>query len=411
MIDVDLDLTDPGVFSATLEQYLSHGVCPASSSPIPPFFSDVKLRAMLPGGFEMYWTGRVIRLLSSETFLVELSPPPSLIWLKTLVVTPGGAEKPSPAVTNGAPRESAAVPRPAPVLRPASLPPTRTTAETIKILVEERTEDEVTSPPEAGQGSDELLAAGGSEATGAGFLNSGPERTSPDLLFAPLPESQRTGEWAQDPNASGSSWINQWAQRTGSGAAAFQSSGSWPTGLALDTGPSFAQSETTGRVATSSSDMLPVAGTAKNQGPRPAPGQHDTPELRAKIGSLTLDEKRQVARKGGKAARKILVSDPEQVLHALVILNPEIGLDEIEEYSQLPTLSAEAIRHIMHNRSWMTSRTLVFNLVRNPSTPLDVAAALCSRLGPTEWKFLVQSPDVKTPLAAVARKLLLKNSF
>lgn len=447
MIDVDLDLTDPGVFSATLEQYLSHGVCPAHRKPMPPFFSDVKLRAMLPGGFEVYWTGRVIRLLSTDTFLVELSPPPSLVWLKTLLSF-GETPKPKPAVAEAsaaepAPQNSSAVPRPAPALRttaqaapaastasaapasapaaqssspsaPAAAPPggaSHTTAQAIKILVEENTEDEDDAPPEAGHSSDEFATAGASETTGAGFLNAPPEHTSPDLLFAPLPESQRTGEWTKDPNGSGSSWINEWAQRTGSGAAAFQSSGSWPAGLALEESSSFIQSEITGQVSTSSSDVIPVASTTAQTTPRTAPGQHDTPELRAKIASLTLEQKRQVARKGGKAARKLLVNDPEKSLHALVILNPEIGLEEVEEYSQLPALSAEAIRHIVHNRSWMNSRAVVFNLVRNPSTPLDIAAALCAKLGPTEWKFLMQAPDVKTPVAAVARKLLLKSSI
>ncbi len=394
MITVDLDLTPPGLLSTTLDQYISHGVCPASCDAAPAFFSDVKLRVLLPGGFEVYWTGRVIRLMGPQAFLVELTPVPSIPWLKTLLAF----DKPqAPDRKSGGSKE-------------------------FSVLVEEHTEDEVSTSPELGGASDSSSLAD-SEASESGFLNPQAEHTSPELLFSPLAESHRSGEWSKESSTTGTAWANDWSQRTGSGAAAFQSSGSWPVGLILENSSEFAAPEKTGPAFSSTPGTGPTFVAPSTAAPRtqprdtprpggkPPPGQNDSPELRAKIASLTLDEKRHVARKGGRGARKALINDPEKALHTMVILNPEIGLDELEEYTMLPGLAPEAIRHIVQNRSWMNSRTVVFNLVRNPATPLEIAAALCQKLGPTEWKLLVSALDVRTPVAAVARKLLLKNSI
>lgn len=129
-------------------------------------------------------------------------------------------------------------------------------------------------------------------------------------------------------------------------------------------------------------------------------------DLYKRINELSIREKRALARQGGKTARTLLIKDSNKTLHMFVIMNPKLSLEEVEEYSKLPGLSAEAIRHISKNRTWMASRTLVFNLVRNPATPVDIAVGLLPRLGTSEWRVLTNTSSIRAAIAAGARKLL-----
>ncbi len=131
-------------------------------------------------------------------------------------------------------------------------------------------------------------------------------------------------------------------------------------------------------------------------------------DLYKRIGELAIHEKRQLARQGGKTARQLLVKDPNKTLHMFVMMNPKITLEEVEEYSKLPGLSAEAIRHMVKNRTWMSAKSVLFNLVRNPATPTDIAVALVPKLGSSEWRAITNSANIRSAIAAAARKLLFK---
>jgi hypothetical protein len=46
-------------------------------------------------------------------------------------------------------------------------------------------------------------------------------------------------------------------------------------------------------------------------------------------------------------------------------------------------------------------------LLRNPSTPVELAVRLVPLLGPSEWRILARPGAVRMPISAAARKLLL----
>lgn len=127
----------------------------------------------------------------------------------------------------------------------------------------------------------------------------------------------------------------------------------------------------------------------------------------ARIRDLPLHEKHRLGRHGRRTVRQLLIKDPNKGVHASVVSNPEVSLDEILEYSLLPGLARDAIELIARNRTWMQSRQLGFNLVRNPSTPVELAVRLVPLLGPSEWRILARPGAVRMPISAAARKLLL----
>jgi hypothetical protein len=136
--------------------------------------------------------------------------------------------------------------------------------------------------------------------------------------------------------------------------------------------------------------------------------ESDMSDVYSQMADLSVQEKRRLARYGNKTVRQLLMRDPNKSLHVLVMKNPKMGMDEALEYSKRPNISPEALKTIAENRTWMNSKQLIFNLVRNPSTPLDLAVRLMSKLTHHEWRILARSSSVRMPVTAAARKLLLQ---
>jgi len=129
-------------------------------------------------------------------------------------------------------------------------------------------------------------------------------------------------------------------------------------------------------------------------------------DVYAKVKDLPLGEKQKLARHGRKTVRQILMRDPTKTLQRLVLTNPDILLDEVLEYANWPGLSKEALECIAQNPAWTSSRMVLLALVKNPSSPVDLAVRLVPRLGPAEWRLLTRTGVVRTPVTNAARKCL-----
>lgn len=125
-----------------------------------------------------------------------------------------------------------------------------------------------------------------------------------------------------------------------------------------------------------------------------------------RIRKLPMVEKQKLARKANKTIRGLLIRDHQKPLHIMVIKNPKITLDEVVEYSRMPGLSAEALKYVAQNRTWVANRTVAFNVVKNPSTPMTIAIGLLSKLSPNEQRQVAKSTSIRVPIAIAARKLL-----
>lgn len=136
--------------------------------------------------------------------------------------------------------------------------------------------------------------------------------------------------------------------------------------------------------------------------------ESDASAVYADIPGLPVPEKRKLARQGNKVVRQLLMKDPNKSLHVLVVKNPRLGLDEALEYSKRPNISPDALKTMSQNRTFLNSRQFIFNLVRNPSTPVDVAIRLMARLSHNEWRIIAKAGSVRTPISAAARKLVLQ---
>jgi len=144
----------------------------------------------------------------------------------------------------------------------------------------------------------------------------------------------------------------------------------------------------------------------KNEPVRLTGYESDHSDVYKHIADLPMGEKRRLARYGNKTVRQLLLKDPNKTLHVLVVKNVKVSLDEAMEYSKRPNLSREALKFMAQKRTWTQSRQFLFNLVRNPSTPVDVAIRMLNKLGTNELRIVAKSASIRMPISAAARKLL-----
>ena len=136
--------------------------------------------------------------------------------------------------------------------------------------------------------------------------------------------------------------------------------------------------------------------------------ESDASAVYADIPGLPIGEKRKLARQGNKTVRQLLIKDINKSLHVLVASNPRLGLDEALEYSKRPSIAPDALKTLSQNRTFLNSRQFIFNLVRNPSTPVDIAVRLLPRLTLNEWRIMAKAGSVRMPISAAARKLVIQ---
>lgn len=131
-----------------------------------------------------------------------------------------------------------------------------------------------------------------------------------------------------------------------------------------------------------------------------------TVPLHRQIGALTVGERIRLARVATRPVRKVLIRDVEKQLHLVVMTNPKTSDAELEEWSAMPAVSAEALRWISNQKRLMSRLTFQMNLVQNPSTPQEIALRLIAVLPISELHRIMKSTKVRETLRKAAKKRL-----
>jgi hypothetical protein len=126
-----------------------------------------------------------------------------------------------------------------------------------------------------------------------------------------------------------------------------------------------------------------------------------------KIQKLSVSERIQLALKGGREIRGILVKDPNKEVMLSVLENGKITESEIEMIAQSRSVSEESLRRISKNREWMKKYPIVLALVTNPKSPAGITVALVSNLKTRDLVILEKNKNVAEAIRSAAKKLLL----
>lgn len=123
-----------------------------------------------------------------------------------------------------------------------------------------------------------------------------------------------------------------------------------------------------------------------------------------KISKLDVKGRIQLAMKGSKEDRSILVRDGTKVVALAVLESPKITDAEVEMMASQKNVLESLLRGISMKRRFIKHYPIVRNLVFNPRTPLDVSLTLIKNVQVNDLKNLSTNKDV----SETVRKLALK---
>jgi hypothetical protein len=127
--------------------------------------------------------------------------------------------------------------------------------------------------------------------------------------------------------------------------------------------------------------------------------------LLQRMAKMNIVQRIQLAVKGGREERMLLIRDPNKIVQRGVLQSPRLTDLEIENFAAMTNVSQEVLRIISKNRNFMKSYVVVKNLTKNPKSPLDVSLHLLAHLTPTDLKHLCANKNVPETLRSTAAKL------
>jgi hypothetical protein len=137
----------------------------------------------------------------------------------------------------------------------------------------------------------------------------------------------------------------------------------------------------------------------------PADDSDEAPrgQLAERLRAMTVSQKMQLALSGDRETRMLLLRDLNKTLHAYVLRNPRIGIDEVQYAAKLTGLSADAFKAISENREWGTNATVCTAIVRNLRSPLGIALKLLERVPLSEVRAIAKGSG-RAQIVQAARK-------
>jgi len=123
-----------------------------------------------------------------------------------------------------------------------------------------------------------------------------------------------------------------------------------------------------------------------------------------KLSKLDIKGRIQLAMKGNKEERSILIRDGTKIVALAVLESPKISDGEVESFASQKNVLEAVLRGIPMKRRFVKNYVVIRNLTFNPRTPLDVSLALIKHLLIKDLRNLSGNKEV----SETVRKLALK---
>jgi hypothetical protein len=139
---------------------------------------------------------------------------------------------------------------------------------------------------------------------------------------------------------------------------------------------------------------LPPETAPKKQANKPETSVLERGSALQKIAKLDITGRIQLAMKGTKEERALLIRDGTKIVALAVLESPKISDGEVEKFASQKNVLEAVLRQITIKRRFMKNYAVVRNLVFNPRTPLDVALGLMKNLLVNDLKNLSGNKEV-----------------
>jgi hypothetical protein len=132
--------------------------------------------------------------------------------------------------------------------------------------------------------------------------------------------------------------------------------------------------------------------------------------LLQRLSKMRVVERVQMALKGGREERVLLIKDPCKVVQRAVLQSPRITDQEVESFAAMTILSEEVLRMIATSRVHRKNYNVVHGIMFNPKAPLDVTLHMLTSVNPIDLKQLAKSRNIPETLRTSAARLLLQRN-
>ena len=132
--------------------------------------------------------------------------------------------------------------------------------------------------------------------------------------------------------------------------------------------------------------------------------------LLQKLSRLRVVERVQLAIKGNREERMLLIRDPCKVVQRAVLQSPQLSDREVETFAGMASLGEEALRLIARNRKYRKNYAILRALLFNPKTPLEVTLHMLPNVTATDLKLLVGNKNIPDTLRTSANRLQRQRS-
>jgi len=151
------------------------------------------------------------------------------------------------------------------------------------------------------------------------------------------------------------------------------------------------------------------ADSAAAEKPKLVPKKPDGPPKREnalqKINRLDVKGRIQLALKGNKEERSLLIRDGTKVVALAVLEAPKLSDGEVEKFASQKNVLEAVLRQIPLKRRFMKNYIVVRNLVANPRTPLDLGLGLMKNLLIQDLKNISSNKEVSETIRKLALKM------
>lgn len=124
-----------------------------------------------------------------------------------------------------------------------------------------------------------------------------------------------------------------------------------------------------------------------------------------KISKLDIKGRIQLAMKGTKEERSLLIRDGTKIVALAVLESPKISDGEVERFATQKNVLEAVLRGIPMKRRFAKNYAVLRNLIFNPRTPLDVSLALMKNMLVSDLRNLSNNKEISDTVRKLATKL------
>src|SRR5262249_19858252 len=129
-----------------------------------------------------------------------------------------------------------------------------------------------------------------------------------------------------------------------------------------------------------------------------------------KIAKLTVGQRVQLAMKGNKEERSILIRDGSKLVSSAVLVSPKVTDAEIETFAGMKNVQEQVLRDIARAPKYKKNYLVTRQLVNNPRCPLDLSLGLMNNLMVNDLKSLSMNKNVPDTIRKIALKRFKEKS-